>query len=470
MAHSWANTLYDLLPYSAQNLVVSLVGSYKKRSRLNSEFRDHLARLEQTQWMSDEETNLFWRTALLDLVKPATRDAPAYRGITFDEGGSWEQILASFPVTNKSNVRAEPRKYRSVRYRRSDIVCQHTSGTTGSPLEVWLTPSAHRMEYAFIWQYRSWFGIKPGDRIATVAGHKVVPIRHKHPPFSRLNRAENQLFLSSYHMSRENLASYIRDLARFNPVMIHGYPSSIYLLAARLADGGVPPVRPKVILTSSETLLGFQQELIEKQFQCSVRGWYGNAERSANIAQCPEGSYHLRPEYGIVEFIGDDGEAAPTGSPGRLVTTGLFNPAMPFIRYDTGDLAVPEAGRCRCGRAGRLASRIDGRIEDYVVTTDGRLIGRLDHVFKGLEGVREARLVQEKIGAIRAEIVPSEQFTVAVEAKIVNAIHSYLGDESSISVARVDCMPRGPEGKFRFVISEPGSTLLSRWTTQGQPS
>ena len=39
-------------------------------------------------------------------------------------------------------------------------------------------------------------------------------------------------------------------------------------------------------------------------------------------------------------------------------------------------------------------TKIDGRIESYIVTPDGRQLGRLDFLFKDSDRIEEAQLVQ----------------------------------------------------------------------------
>ncbi len=80
---------------------------------------------------------------------------------------------------------------------------------------------------------------------------------------------------------------------------------------------------------------------------------------------------------------------------GEVIATGFANRAMPLFRYRTGDVATlrKHAG-CSCGRSRPIIEELDGRIEDYVVTPDGRRIGRMDHVFKDALLVKEAQILQ----------------------------------------------------------------------------
>ena len=99
---------------------------------------------------------------------------------------------------------------------------------------------------------------------------------------------------------------------------------------------------------------------------------------------------------------------------------------------------------------------VDGRIEDYVVTPDGRWIGRLDHIFKEQLDVAEAQIVQETAEAIEVRIVPRPSFDARAEAGLLKEIRSRVGDQIRIELVRLQEIPREPKGKFQAVKSAVG--------------
>ncbi len=59
---------------------------------------------------------------------------------------------------------------------------------------------------------------------------------------------------------------------------------------------------------------------------------------------------HVFTEGVFLEIIRQDGKPAGPGEIGKVVLTNLFNQAMPFVRYDIGDMAVASGDRrCECG-------------------------------------------------------------------------------------------------------------------------
>ena len=100
-----------------------------------------------------------------------------------------------------------------------------------------------------------------------------------------------------------------------------------------------------------------------------------------------------------------------------------------------------------------MVAAIDGRIEGYVLTPDGRRLGRLDVLFKDTQSIREIQFVQEKIESVTLKIAKRSEYTLEDEKTLIRNTRKYLGDVISINVEYVDMIPRESNGKFRQVVS-----------------
>ena len=141
---------------------------------------------------------------------------------------------------------------------------------------------------------------------------------------------------------------------------------------------------------------------------------------------------------------------------GRLICTGLLNADMPLIRYEVGDrgaLAPQNMPACACGRTLPRLHSVEGRLDDVVITPDGRRIGRLDPVLKADLPVREMQIVQESVDGLRVRVVPGAGFTPAHEQSIRRRLRQRVGD-MTIEFDYLPQLPRGANGKVRFVISK----------------
>jgi phenylacetate-CoA ligase len=213
--------------------------------------------------------------------------------------------------------------------------------------------------------------------------------------------------------------------------------------------------RPKALIVSAETLFPQDRCELKAAFGCQVYNQYAASEPSCFWCDCEEGLMHINPEYGISEIVGPNGQAVPPGKPGDVVVTSFLNPVMPLIRYRLGDVAVAGSDtRCACGRQMPRIERVVGRVDDILFVPSRGYVGRLDPAFKGLDHVIEAQIVQESLAQIRVLVVPDKGFDTRAENRLVSNLRTKLGDEVEIEVEQVACIPRGPNGKFRSVISK----------------
>jgi phenylacetate-CoA ligase len=128
--------------------------------------------------------------------------------------------------------------------------------------------------------------------------------------------------------------------------------------------------------------------------------------------------------------------------------------SMPLIRYRCGDYVIPAPAkeRCACGRAFPLIEHIIGRIDDSIKLPDGRSIGRLDHVFKGVEGILEAQIRQDSPDAVTLLIVPSPTFNNRNRDTLESNTRERLGEEINFEIRLVDAIARTKNGKFKGVV------------------
>ena len=450
--------VYEHSPMALRSFMATVYSRGRGKKKFGPKFDESLAHLQETQWFSPEKLRALQDEKLQGVIAHAAEHVPYYRESFRTLGFSARDIsgreeLHRLPIINKATVQPRLREFCSTLHAPNAEVI-HSSGTTGRAIDVSVEADYLKLEKAFLWLQRSWCGVKPGDRTAYFTGHPVVPVKRTRPPFWIFDGSENRTFFSLQHLSAVNLPAYAQELARFKPLLIVGYPTAIYLMALHLCDTGNTAVRPRGIFTASETLLPHQRETMERAFGCPVMDLYGQAEYCGMIMQCERGSYHIQEEYGVMEILAQDGQPAKPGEIGEVICTGLNNLAMPLIRYRTGDTAVPRAGACGCGRGGALVERITGRMEDVVVTPDGRFLSRLDFVFKEMPLVQEAQMIQESRTLLRIRVVARPGFSKADEERIANNLRERAGDGMQFQFELVDHIPRLANGKFRYVISK----------------
>jgi phenylacetate-CoA ligase len=109
-----------------------------------------------------------------------------------------------------------------------------------------------------------------------------------------------------------------------------------------------------------------------------------------------------------------------------------------------------------------VVARVEGRLDPLVITPEGRRIGRLDHIWKAVEHVAAAQIVQEADLTVRLRVLAEPGFDHRDRARIEAHARERLGTRVSIVIEEVDHLPRTRAGKFQAVVSHvPGSRPAS---------
>ena len=125
-------------------------------------------------------------------------------------------------------------------------------------------------------------------------------------------------------------------------------------------------------------------------------------------------------------------------------------PTEPCHYFDTERATLPRFLKnqtCACGRSKPILKWIDGRIEDYVETRDGRLVGRMDHVFKDSPNIREAQILQVSPGHIRVKMALRDEFDAHDQKALESNFLMRLGVDMKIDFESVDVIARGTQRK-----------------------
>jgi phenylacetate-CoA ligase len=330
-----------------------------------------------------------------------------------------------------------------------------TAGSTGIPVGFFQHRDTPAKEWAFMTDQWRRVGYERGDRTAILRGTVV----RSNEIFERAP-LENSLIMSSYHLTEDRLPLYINRLRAFRPRFLRAYPSSATLLAQfMLKHGEAPPQGLKAVLCGSENLYPWQRQQITEAFGCRVLSWYGQTERVCLAGECESDTrLHIFPQYGITEILDENGEPIrETGRLGEVVATGFLNPAMPLIRYRTGDIAVVSTELCTCGRPYDLIERIEGRLQEFIVSNTGRYVSMtaINMHSPVFDNVYQFRFRQSVPGTIVLLVVPKRSYEKGIdEPAIRDELAPKLGPDFDLAIEIVDQIPRTGRGKFRFLDQE----------------
>lgn len=449
---------YDRLPASAQNLLCDVWGLKLRHERFNSTFEHRLRQLRESEWWAPERIAEYQDAQTRALVREAYEHVPFHRDRMRAAGITPADIrgvsdLALLPVMTKADVREHGERIRSTR--RIDTVTMHTSGTTGTALEFEVDRSAVPFRWAVWWRHRTRFGVHPGEWHINFTGKQVVPPSTRKAPFWRRSRPLRQYLVNMHHLTPHRIESIVRDLDARGPRFWSGYPSIVHAYCRLILEARLTLQRPpQFVFTGAENVLVQQRRDIGSVTGATLSDQYGFTEGCGNASHCEGLVYHEDFEYGVLECVDsetlDDG-----GTRGRIVATGFASHGFIFLRYDVGDIGVwaPASHRCACGRASRVMTGIDGRIDDYVITPEGRRIMRFDYVFKDTRFIREAQVVQERLGEIVINVVLEPGTHPSALDRVRELIAQWISPGLDVRFNIVPELPRGTGGKLKAVVS-----------------
>lgn len=452
----WMESVYYRSPVFLQNIAVSAMGFKLRSERYRIAGEKKLAELLKTQYFSVDEMLNYQSAAFVKIARHAINNTVFYKSWASKNGivaGDIKSIedLNLFPIIEKAYIRENAQEFRAQPLSgKSKKITLHTSGTTGTPLSVYTDQDSRSEHYAFFSRLRSWYGLQPVDRRATMFGRIIMPATQKESPFWRYDAINKNLLMSSYHLKNENLVHYYNKLVDYKPQEIFSYPSSIVQLADFIIKENLKPIKLKLLMTTAEHLHDHQREKLTRAFDAPIVNQYGCTEMAFFASTLPSGDFCLHPEHGIAEVKGSTGALQGSGE-GELVVTGLVNFSMPVVRYVIGDNV--ELGAYNNNGFMRLLD-VQGRKDDVIYMRDGTPVGRLDPIFKGGTGIKAAQIYQSESGDIFLRLVPDSTYTNEVGTDLKKELEKRVGMNISIAIELMNSIEKGSNGKFRSVISE----------------
>lgn len=386
-------------------------------------------------------------------IYPALNEMLAYskENIPFYQGKEYKE-LTDFPVINKKVIMENYTSFRSIEYPNKDELHEvATSGSSGNPFHAFQDANKrNRVIAELAWIHNS-VGWKIGDRYAFMrawTGH------YNNMGFQQFKQNMIPIEVTKFD---------IKEMDRFRELLkkdkrievIIGYSSSLSELADYMLERKDSPdmFHVRVIIADSDTLTPEGKANLEKVFGCPVINRYDNEEQGilaftkphSNELVVNSASYYIE----ILSLEGD--YPAKEGETGRIVVTDMYNKAMAFIRYDTGDLAI--AGKVEDGRCLTMQC-LQGRTSDVVFAEDGTTVysPSINNYICDFYDVKKYQLVQkERNKFVLTLVCPEDSESVKIIDKNMRRL---LGEHIDLGFEFVEDIPSGKNGKFKTVVNE----------------
>ncbi|MDG6223236.1 MAG: hypothetical protein QCH99_08250 [Candidatus Bathyarchaeota archaeon] len=450
------NSLKTFLKYSYSTVPCSV--------RLGKAFWQTYLFLQISQWWTREQLENYQMEQLRGLLQHTYDNVPYYRKIFDVNKFKPKDIhtlddLKTLPTLDKNTFKNSFKEL--IARNISDyghLQNSHTSGTSGKPLHFYLGFSETEREWAFVCHQWSRVGYKPGDPrvelrgpVSSGAGQVI------HDPINnvlRLSPRIDDVKIAQYYLKRMKL---------FNSPFLHGYPSAIATFAHIIRKHNLEiPFKLKAVLFTSEVVYDWERETVQEVFGCRVFSHYGMSEHVATAAECERSNYyHFVPQYGITEIDPKTHE---------IIATSFLNYANPFIRYRTTDIAQSVLSKCKyCVRHYfPIIKKIQGRLEDYIITPSGTLIppAIITHPFKELKNIKDTQLIQESVNQLVLCVVlwdkPVSKASKAELKQLSKDLQEILGVDMQIKTEIMDEIELLKSGKFKWIISNVSKGLIEK--------
>lgn len=462
---SFEDRLYPLLaayigsPQWVKSSIGFLYAALPTTLRRGADYRRYLDEAELNERTAlNSLCNDKLRSALRWAIETVPYYAP-YRAL-LGELAQPQAVLAQLPLVSKGDFKAGLDQFVSKAVPASRRLTTFTGGSTANPMKFYLHKGVSRFkEYAFIETFQRRVGLEPQATVLAMRGRTVPTAARPGGRIWMYEPIKRQLIVSCDHLEPRHLPEYVEAMRRWRPRFIEAYPSALMPLARWLSDGRNADVVGPIegILLYSENVYTYQMELFRRVFKCPILSHYGHSERVAMAATMPDDTRHFFwPQYGHIELLDKTGNAVTTpGKLGEIVGTAFDNAAMSFIRYRTGDLAVYSEGEHPLLPGYLAVERIEGRLQEFVVCADQRLISVCTlgaaH-FGELADVDVMQYEQQVPGHVILKVVTNTRLSAATRDGICRAIVNKTQGGCSAEVREVPEIARTARGKHQMLI------------------
>lgn len=390
------------------------------------------------------------------VVRHAYENVPLYRKLFDERGVRPNQILgaadlARLPVVSRTDVQLAKMSDRLARGVDADkLIVRKTTGSSGQCLEVMRTWGEEQKLNLMRWRALRAYGLKLSDVIAVPR----IPIGRHRRDYPLPRRIADAIgFYRKQLLDLSTIEDVTRILIAREPEVIMGWPTILGDLAPKWNSMRTEVTRgPKFLITGGEMLAPHVKQRISEGFGAPVYDMMGAHECSLLAWECPStGHYHFSDETIYAEVI-VDGRRAEPGEKGDLVVTGLHSMAMPFIRYNLGDMVVQGGERCECGSPFSSMRSIQGRTGEYFDLPEGRRVHPQDIVrmsFIAASWIRNLQVVQIDLTHLELQVVPVRPPTEAEVQAIQTAVKKVLWGVATLEVVIVPEIPVSYDTKFR---------------------
>jgi phenylacetate-CoA ligase len=362
----------------------------------------------------------------------------------------WTEI----PILSKKMIQRPINELLSNGYEMKDVFKNNTSGSSGTPFFFAKDKEAHAKTWALILDRYSWHGIEYG---------KSLQARFYGIPLSGMKYYKEKIkdFIACrerfpvFDLSDEKLEIFIERFRKKRFEYLNGYTSSLVYFANYLIEKGIVLKdicsTLKVCFPTSEMCSSGDRAILEKGFGVKVVNEYGCAEVDVLAFENQEFEWIMSNENVYFEVVDDYGNILPYGESGRLIITSLTNKAMPFIRYEIGDIARISNSHSN----NQILLELIGRTNEFAIMPSGKKVPALTFYYitktmvQAEYGIKEFVIKQISLHDFVFDYVAQDSLSIQACNKIQQAMDRYLEPGLKAHFNKLHSIERTKAGKLK---------------------
>ncbi|ELD3371664.1 hypothetical protein RKK48_002897 [Vibrio cholerae] len=341
--------------------------------------------------------------------------------------------LSYLPIINKRDILDNTNKLLLEYIDRDHLISANTGGSTGNPLKLYRTKEEMAEEYAYLDYYLKYD--------MNIKFKRKIILRGNSSNDDLFRRFGCNLILSSQLINRDNILSVAEEIKKFNPQLLHAYPSSILKMTELINRFNLHLNIPN-ILTSSEMITKKQLDILRATYCANVIDLYGNSEHSV-LAINTGDAYNFDLTYGYTEFI-----------EGKIISTKLLSSPMPLIRYDCGDTYSKTSILCN-DLTNKVLESIGGREIEYVYDKNNNKLPVVSIIlgqhYSFFDSVIDYSLVQNMPGELIIEYVSNKAINNFDIDSAIRKMNIITKSSLSLKFKKVEKIRLSNNGKKEFV-------------------
>lgn len=360
------------------------------------------------------------------------------------------------PVLTRNELTDNFELFKSKKANPESLKISTTGGSTGIPLKIGMQKRVIREIPK--WQMLSWWGLPPSVNMATL--YRGVPTqRVKKLALDFIKWPQKVIRMDATQMTTNNIRSFIQNLNKIQPKLIHGYVGALDAVADYVIEHRISFTKaPEVIWSTASPISAVQEAKITQAFGAPVCDQYGCSELYFISAEChKKEGLHIFWDSVKLEVLNSQNVPLPKNEYGKLVLTNLNDFHFPLIRYENGDEGRLLDKRCSCGMSLPLMDKVRGRQSDNLMLPDGTVLAGeyLTTIFDDYTNdVKQFQIIQKKDKSIHVKIVLKQlenkleilyRTETELEKRIKNSVKLDIQFVEEIQFVK---------GKLQFIVKE----------------